>query len=175
MVVDPLTLLLALFVVSRAQSVSRARRAARVFPVTLSAASFSNDYSTRHQGIDIFAAAGTAVYAPEDGKVRFTTDPSGGLVFYLQGNSGTRYYGAHLSGYVGSDRVVRAGDQIGFVGNTGNARTTAAHLHFQMEGGASNPYSFLHALAPGAPGAPYTRGLPTGTKSPTPDPRIPNA
>ena len=85
--------------------------------------------------------------APEAGAVRFTTDPKGGNVFYLKGASGTSYYGAHMMGAYGLDRVVSAGEQLGWVGNTGNAATTAAHLHFQMNGGKTNPYSKLRELS----------------------------
>jgi murein DD-endopeptidase MepM/ murein hydrolase activator NlpD len=134
------------------------------FPVSVDAASFSNDYAAedspgrrKHLGIDIFADAGTAVLAPEGGTVTFTTDPVGGMVFYLTGASGMRYYGAHLRGYIGKDRDVRAGEQIGFVGTTGNARGGPAHLHFQMAGGTVNPYPFLKRLAPNAPEAPWAR------------------
>lgn len=129
-----------------------------VFPVSISSASFSNDYNPpKHNGIDIFATKGTAVYAPEGGRVRFTTDPLGGNVFYLAGHSGTTYYGAHLTGFVGGDRTVKAGEQIGFVGATGNAKNTAPHLHFQVNGGKTDPYPLLRSLAPTAPQAPWAR------------------
>ena len=42
---------------------------------------------------------------------------------------------------------VRAGDTLGLVGNTGNARTTAPHLHFgiyRAGRGAVDPWPFLH-------------------------------
>jgi murein DD-endopeptidase MepM/ murein hydrolase activator NlpD len=154
-------LLLLLFWPKKPALTSLARRLSAgmtIFPVTRESASFSDDYnSSKHRGIDIFADAGTAVLAPEAGTVRFTTDPLGGLVFYLMGASGTRYYGAHLRGYVGKDRAVAAGEQIGFVGTTGNARGGPAHLHFQLDGGDTNPYPLLMRLAPGAPQAPWAR------------------
>jgi hypothetical protein len=41
---------------------------------------------------------------------------------------------------------VRAGDVLGYVGNTGNARSTAPHLHFGIyarPGGAIDPLPFI--------------------------------
>jgi murein DD-endopeptidase MepM/ murein hydrolase activator NlpD len=156
---DPVTLLLLWLFWPKAQKTPASRQLAAgmtAFPVSPEDAAFSNDYAPgRHLGIDIFAPAGTAVLAPEAGSVRFTTDPLGGNVFYLAGLSGTSYYGAHLMGYVGADRDVEAGEQIGFVGTTGNAKGGPAHLHFQMNGGATNPYAALRRLAPDAPKAPW--------------------
>lgn len=179
MVIDPFTLLLAFLFLPKAKRTpgssprldEPSSAGMSVFPVSIEAASFSDDYHAeavpggprKHLGVDIFAPAGTAVLAPEAGRVRFTTDPKGGNVFYLKGRSGTSYYGAHLMGFYGGDagssRTVRAGDQIGWVGQTGNASSTAPHLHFQMSGGKVNPYPALHALAPNAPVAPWARGV----------------
>jgi murein DD-endopeptidase MepM/ murein hydrolase activator NlpD len=158
--IDPLTLFLLFIFWPRPGGGRKPRQLASgmvVFPVSIDAASFSDDYSARHQGIDIFAVEGTAVLAPEAGALRFSTDPKGGNVFYLGGLSGTNYYGAHLMGYVGGDREVNAGEQIGFVGTSGNAKGGPAHLHFQMNGGGTNPFPTLKKLAPGAPAAPWAR------------------
>jgi len=73
----------------------------------------------------------------------------GGTKLWLVGASGTRYYYAHLSAFaegVTEGKVVTAGDVVGFVGNTGNAATTPAHLHFEVHangGPAVNPYPLL--------------------------------
>jgi peptidoglycan LD-endopeptidase LytH len=58
---------------------------------------------------------------------------------------GTRYYYAHLDRWAieGSTRV-REGDVLGYVGNTGNARTTSPHLHFGVyDDDALDPAPFL--------------------------------
>ncbi|MGH7710722.1 MAG: peptidoglycan DD-metalloendopeptidase family protein [Gemmatimonadaceae bacterium] len=86
-----------------------------------------------HHGIDIFAVRGTAVLAATDGVVRSTAaNELGGNVVWLRDErrSQTLYY-AHLDRHtVDAGQRVRTGDTLGFVGNTGNARTTRPHLHF---------------------------------------------
>jgi peptidoglycan LD-endopeptidase LytH len=91
----------------------------------------------RHQGIDIFAHRGTPVVAAAEGiVVRIgTTDRLGGNTVWVAGKPSTLYYYAHLDGFRPGLRVgehVEAGDVLGRVGNTGNARTTPPHLHFGM-------------------------------------------
>lgn len=104
-----------------------------------------------HEGIDIFAPRSTPVVAAADGTVHRVGDNRlGGKVIFLRpkGKNMSLYY-AHLdSQLVSSGERVSAGDTIGLVGNTGNARSTPPHLHFGIYalGGAINPYPFV---APG--------------------------
>ncbi len=89
----------------------------------------------RHHGIDIFAPRGTPVLAATDGVVRsISPNTLGGNVIWLvdERRRQTLYY-AHLDRHAvqAGDRV-QMGDTIGFVGNTGNARTTPPHLHFGL-------------------------------------------
>ncbi len=101
----------------------------------------------RHKGVDMFATRGTPVVAPVSGVVRHRTNSLGGLAFYLDGDDGNRYYGAHLDSF-GADGRVEAGTVVGTVGNTGNARYTSPHLHFEIMpgGGASvNPTPTVRA------------------------------
>ena len=113
-------------------------------------ATFTNDYGfprsggRRHQGNDLFAPRGTPVVASVSGSYRRSSNGLGGISYYLQGNDGNTYYGTHMSGYgpVGPGQVAQ-GAVLGFVGNTGNARGTSPHLHFEIHpggGGAVNPY-----------------------------------
>lgn len=91
--------------------------------------------SRSHHGIDIFAPRGTPVLAATDGFVRSISPNSlGGNVVWLtdERRRQTLYY-AHLDRHAVSEGArVRVGDTLGFVGTTGNARTTAPHLHFGM-------------------------------------------
>jgi murein DD-endopeptidase MepM/ murein hydrolase activator NlpD len=100
-----------------------------------------------HQGNDIFAPAGTPIRAPFDGTAANASNSIGGLSVKVFGAPGY-VYNAHLSrfGQLGS---VSAGDVIGYVGNTGNARTTPPHDHFEFHpggGSAVSPYGYLNAV-----------------------------
>jgi murein DD-endopeptidase MepM/ murein hydrolase activator NlpD len=111
---------------------------------------FGTAYAHLHQGTDIFASSGTPLLAVERGVViQMGSDVLGGTKLWLVGASGTRYYYAHLSAFaegMSENTLVKAGDVVGFVGNTGNAATTPAHLHFEVHPGggpAVNPYPLL--------------------------------
>ena len=95
-----------------------------------------------HQGNDITAAMGTPIVAPFDGVAVTTSNEIGGLAVEVHGEFGF-VYNAHLSrlGHLGP---VEKGEEIGYVGATGNA--TGPHLHFEWhpdEGPAVDPYDFL--------------------------------
>jgi murein DD-endopeptidase MepM/ murein hydrolase activator NlpD len=101
-----------------------------------------------HEGIDIFAPRGTPVLAGSDGIAQASENRLGGTVVFLRdGSRGQSLYYAHLDRHaVTSGQRVRRGDTLGFVGNTGNARTTAPHLHFgiyRRGEGAIDPYPFV--------------------------------
>jgi peptidoglycan LD-endopeptidase LytH len=94
-----------------------------------------------HRGVDMFAAKGTPVVASVGGEVRHRNSSLGGKSYYLDGDDGNRYYGAHLDSFGASGRV-EAGTVVGTVGNTGNARASSPHLHFEIHpggGSAVNP------------------------------------
>ena len=68
----------------------------------------------------------------------------------LTAADGTYFVYLHLSGFAPGISVgtnVKAGDVIGFVGNTGSSAT--AHLHFEIHpwgGSAINPYPYVKAI-----------------------------
>jgi murein DD-endopeptidase MepM/ murein hydrolase activator NlpD len=128
-----------------------------VFPV-LGTVQPNNDYGAPragtgwHQGNDIFAPIGVPVLAVSDGVLsKVGVNRLGGNRLWLTDDLGNTYYYAHLSGYAGhvADGVrVRAGEIIGYVGNTGQALTTPPHLHFEIhpgDGPSVDPYPYLLA------------------------------
>lgn len=102
-----------------------------------------------HEGTDIFAARDTPVRASVDGVIRQANETVGGLSVYLTQGDGTYFYYTHLSAFVSGQRngqVVKTGEVIGFVGDTGNARGGAPHVHMELHprgGGPVNPKPFL--------------------------------
>ena len=101
-----------------------------------------------HKGIDIFAKRGTPVVAATDGFISDTGNRGlgGKQVWLRDGIFGQSLYYAHLDSIaVSGGNRVKAGDTLGFVGNTGNAKTTSPHLHFGIytSSGAINPLPFV--------------------------------
>jgi murein DD-endopeptidase MepM/ murein hydrolase activator NlpD len=97
-----------------------------------------------HEGVDIFADRGTPVLAPVSGMVTAVRDRGlgGKQVWLRDGKRNWHLYFAHLDSQLVSNlQRVEPGDTLGLVGNTGNARTTAPHLHFGIyQNGAINPF-----------------------------------
>jgi peptidoglycan hydrolase-like protein with peptidoglycan-binding domain len=110
-----------------------------------------------HRATDIIAARGTPLVAVTDGVIQSLSRADtglGGIRLWLRDDAGTTYYYAHLSsiapGLVPGSRVV-AGQRVGAVGRTGNARGGVHHLHFEVHPGggrALNPYRELRAVDP---------------------------
>jgi murein DD-endopeptidase MepM/ murein hydrolase activator NlpD len=85
-----------------------------------------------HLGTDVFASYGTPVRAPVDGVARSANGGLGGLTVKVVMPDGTYFYLAHLSGLVDGftdGMAVKTGDIVGYVGDSGNARGGAPHLH----------------------------------------------
>jgi murein DD-endopeptidase MepM/ murein hydrolase activator NlpD len=124
---------------------------------------------------DIFAVVGTNFVAVTDGVVDFVSnedlwnpendDPAvrGGLSVAIIGDDGLRYYGSHLSAVaagIAPGVRVTAGQLLGQVGNSGDARNTLSHLHFgisrpttpddwKARRGQVDPFPFLQAWKDG--------------------------
>jgi murein DD-endopeptidase MepM/ murein hydrolase activator NlpD len=103
----------------------------------------------RHEGIDIFAAQGTRVLSATRGIVLFVgTNRLGGRVVEVIGPGLAWHYYAHLDrfGEIRPGQVVTAGQILGYVGDSGNAKGTPFHLHYGMylpPHHAVDPYPFL--------------------------------
>jgi hypothetical protein len=143
-----------------------------------------------HEGNDLLATKKTPVIAVESGKVEFwTTSASAGCMLYLHGDSGTMYEYIHLNNDLTMQNDnrgkciagiayakglkngahVSAGQQVGYVGDSGDANGLHAHLHFEVHpngGAAVDPYPYLqtaqHLLFFAKRGTPFTLAL-TGT------------
>jgi murein DD-endopeptidase MepM/ murein hydrolase activator NlpD len=111
-----------------------------------------------HHGDDIFAPLGAPLLACADGTV-FSVgwNNLGGNRLWLRDEQGNQFYYAHLSAFTPLAKNgghVKAGEVLGFVGNTGDAQGTPTHLHFEVHpfsllfmgyDGAVNPTPYLEA------------------------------
>ena len=134
-----------------------------------------------HQGNDLMSPKRSPAVAAEAGKVKYwTTSRPAGCMLYLYGESGTTYYYIHLNNdltarnddrgkcvkgvaYAVNDGArVQAGQQIAYVGNSGDADGGMSHLHFEVHPGggkAVSPYPYLQKayklLFAAKPGTPF--------------------
>lgn len=105
--------------------------------------------SRSHEGLDIMAPEGAFVASPTEAVVVSTGDGSSSGIYVTTANpGGERFVYMHLSGIadgIKTGTVLKEGDLIGYVGNTGNASGGAPHLHFEIREGreAKDPYPRL--------------------------------
>ncbi|HEX2088637.1 MAG TPA: M23 family metallopeptidase [Actinomycetota bacterium] len=159
----------------KANSKPAVHRCRYAFPVRPS--DVANYGSAHHDypATDIFAPEGADFVAPTDGRVDFvsrtdrwhasTDDPAtrGGLAVAIIGKDGIRYYGSHLREVAPNIKRgvgVKAGEKLGEVGRSGNARNVASHLHFgisrptyptdwRTRRGQVSPFDYLNAWRKG--------------------------
>lgn len=87
--------------------------------------------SANHAGIDIAVNEGTVFVAAMEGTVTFVSSEGGyGNHVYIENNDVTTVYAHCKTIYVKEGDVISQGEQIGEVGQTGNA--TGPHLHFEI-------------------------------------------
>ena len=147
-----------------------------VFPV-VGPVSYKDDFGDPrakwpHPGNDLMAEKRQIAVAAEAGKIEYwTRSPTAGCMLYLFGKSGTSYQYIHLNNDLtgGNDNrgkcvagtayapglkdgaSVRAGQAIGFVGDSGDANGIHPHLHFEVHPGngpAVDPYPYLQSAQP---------------------------
>ncbi len=118
-----------------------------------------------HHAADIMAKKMQKIVAAVDGKIEFApmVEPSYGYMIIQRGSDGIIYNYVHLNndtpgtddGNGGVENAyapgikkgvyVKRGDFLGYVGDSGNAESTGAHLHFEIYDGKTpvNPYPLL--------------------------------
>ena len=143
-----------------------------IFPV-LNGAQYTNDYGDprtggrSHEGNDLMASKMTPALAVVDGVVSFLTkdEATWGWSLTIVDEDGYEYNYLHLNndtpgtddgkgGYnnafaanINQGSKVVQGQAVGFVGDSGNAETTAPHLHFEIrEPGTNNPINPYQSL-----------------------------
>ena len=103
-------------------------------------------YRSRHKGVDLTAATGTAVFSALDGQVIFAGKHKqyGNYVMVDHGNGVVTLYAHHSLNLVQIGDIVRRGQKIAEVGRSGNA--TGPHLHFELrvDGVQRNPLPVLN-------------------------------
>ncbi len=106
----------------------------------------------RHHGQDIMGKMMTPLVACVDGTIRLGRSHGiSGNCIYLDGDNGWRAFYCHLNDNTPGTNDSRGGDQyafapglvsgmhvhagqfIGYLGNSGNAKSTAPHLHFEIK------------------------------------------
>lgn len=100
-----------------------------------------------HQGTDVMARRGTPLVAFTSGSIRVSYNGLGGKCVYITGDNGWTAYYAHMDSISRTSGRVKAGEVVGTVGDSGNARGTP-HLHIQLwkNGALLNPYPILKAM-----------------------------
>jgi hypothetical protein len=164
----PLVLLVVLLAACPPVAVAAPERI--LFPVLGGATSYTDDYGDArgqgaHQGNDLMAPRGRPVVAVADGVVKLHASPRSGPMLYLTSRTHEYLYihlnndrtagndnrGGTATAYapgLRSGARVRAGQVIGYVGDSGDADGIAPHLHFEVHrrgGGPVNPYRLLRA------------------------------
>ena len=101
--------------------------------------------SSFHKGLDLAAPTGTPTYAGDAGTVIIAgwSNSAGNWVVINHGNGFVTKYMHHSAICVTPGQYVERGQQIGYVGNTGNS--FGAHLHYQVElnGTAVDPQEYM--------------------------------
>ena len=174
------------FVAGTAHASTRAKPPAHIIFPVVGDVHYVDDFGAPraggpHQANDLLATKKSPAVAAEAGKVKYwTTSRTAGCMLYLYGQSGTMYEYIHLNNDVtmkddNRGKCVRGtayavkngahvvpGQQIGYVGDSGDADGAHAHLHFEVHpnaGKAVDPYPYLQSayklLFASKPGAPF--------------------
>jgi hypothetical protein len=143
-----------------------------VFPV-IGNVSYSDDFGAprsghTHEGNDLLGSKGQPLIAAVDGTIRYVAwpEPDYGYYVTITDEDGYRYNYLHINNdnpgtddgngggihayapYIEQSYPVKAGQLIGWMGDSGNAESTTPHLHFEIRDSgntAIDPYTSLQA------------------------------
>jgi hypothetical protein len=105
--------------------------------------------STYHHGDDLFGELGQPILAAANGTVfSLGWNRADGNRLWLRDHQGNLFYYANLAAFSTNARNgsrVKAGEVVGFMGNTGSAEGTSTHLHFEV-----HPVSLIYLGYDGA-------------------------
>lgn len=106
----------------------------------------------QHEGVDIRAAEGTPIFAIADGVVTKAApdskgvDKGGGHMVFVDFGNGIEGRYMHLSSYgVQLGDKVKAGQVLGFTGNTGESTTPHLHFELRIDGNLVDPAFIFEA------------------------------
>lgn len=143
-----------------------------VFPV-IGDVSYSDDFGAprsghTHEGNDLLGSKGLPLVATVDGSIRYVAWPQPDYGYYvtITDEDGYRYNYLHINNdnpgtddgngggnnayapYIEQNYPIKAGQLVGWMGDSGNAESTTPHLHFEIrtpDGEAFTPYDSLQA------------------------------
>ncbi len=106
---------------------------------------FGQRDGTRHDGVDIGAPEGTAIWAAAPGKVIFAGEQPGyGLIVILSHeNELVTVYAHNAANLVEDGDVVKQGDPIAQVGTSGGQSSPVLHFEVRVDKAPVNPLSRL--------------------------------
>lgn len=141
-----------------------------IFPV-IGSVSYSDDFGAprsghTHEGNDLLGQKLLKLVATVDGTVRFVAypEPSYGYYITIEDAAGYRYNYLHINNdnpgtddgngggmhayapYMYSGAQVKAGQLVGWMGDSGNAESTTPHLHFEIRDTNNTPFSPYDSL-----------------------------
>jgi murein DD-endopeptidase MepM/ murein hydrolase activator NlpD len=116
----------------------------------------------QHNAVDLMAPLGARVVAPVSGRVveqwtyngerrsGVSFSDAGGWTVRMEDADGNSHFFSHMlrEPEVRPGQRLRAGDLIGYVGQTGNARSTCPHLHYQVRDPRWRAINPIPELAP---------------------------
>ena len=112
-------------------------------------------WTTRHTGLDFKAPRGTPVYAVHAGTVvKLAWHKAYGRMVILEVSPGVTIWYCHLSKVTIKPGPVKAGQQLGRIGSTGNAFGPHLHLEVRVDDRPTDPKPYLYGTPPGIPGTP---------------------